>query len=73
YKGILEDGTVVAVKKMISFDAETDNDFVNEAEIISKIRHRNLLALRGFCATSDPVDGNEREHSCGDVIKCVYM
>ncbi|PWA51769.1 protein kinase-like domain, Concanavalin A-like lectin/glucanase domain protein [Artemisia annua] len=60
HKGTLEDGTVVAVKKMISFDAETDNDFVNEAEIISKIRHRNLLALRGFCATSDPVDGNER-------------
>ncbi|KAJ0747498.1 putative protein kinase RLK-Pelle-RKF3 family [Helianthus annuus] len=47
YKGTLSDGTL-------------DNDFINEAEIISKIRHRNLLPLRGFCATSDPIQGNER-------------
>ncbi|KAK9080121.1 hypothetical protein SSX86_001796 [Deinandra increscens subsp. villosa] len=60
YKGTLTDGTVVAVKKMTSFDAEADDDFVNEAEIISKIRHRNLLPLRGFCATSDPINGPER-------------
>lgn len=60
YKGTLSDGTVVAVKKMTSFDTEADNDFVNEAEIISKIRHRNLLPLRGFCATSNPIQGNER-------------
>ncbi|MFS7938493.1 putative transferase, protein kinase RLK-Pelle-RKF3 family [Helianthus anomalus] len=60
YKGTLTDGTVVAVKKMTSSDTEADDDFVNEAEIISKIRHRNLLPLRGFCATSDPVNGTER-------------
>ncbi|KAK9080120.1 hypothetical protein SSX86_001795 [Deinandra increscens subsp. villosa] len=60
YKGTLTDGTVVAVKKMTSFNAEADDDFVNEAEIISQIRHRNLLPLRGFCATSDPINGNER-------------
>ncbi|KAI3821261.1 hypothetical protein L1987_08825 [Smallanthus sonchifolius] len=60
YKGTLSDGSVVAVKKMMSSDTEADNDFVNEAEIISKIRHRNLLPLRGFCATSDPVNGPER-------------
>lgn len=60
YRGTLSDGTVVAVKKMTSFDTEADDDFVNEADIISKIRHRNLLPLRGFCATSDPIRGNER-------------
>ncbi|XP_024976969.1 probable receptor-like protein kinase At1g11050 [Cynara cardunculus var. scolymus] len=60
YKGTLSDGTVVAVKKMTSLDIEADNDFVNEAEIISKIRHRNLLPLRGFCATSNPMNGNEQ-------------
>nr|XP_043607579.1 probable receptor-like protein kinase At1g11050 [Erigeron canadensis] len=61
YKGKLVDGTVVAVKKMMTFDTEAvDDDFVNEAEIISKIRHRNLLPLRGFCATSDSINGNER-------------
>ncbi|KAI3821264.1 hypothetical protein L1987_08828 [Smallanthus sonchifolius] len=60
YKGTLSDGSVVAVKKMMSSDTEADDDFVNEAEIIRKIRHRNLLPLRGFCATSDPVNGTER-------------
>ncbi|XP_023731854.1 probable receptor-like protein kinase At1g11050 [Lactuca sativa] len=60
YKGTLSDGTEVAVKKMTSFDTEADDDFVNEADIISKIRHRNLLPLRGFCATSDAIKGNER-------------
>ncbi|KAK1407710.1 hypothetical protein QVD17_39334 [Tagetes erecta] len=59
YKGILTDGTVVAVKKMTSVKTDVDEDFANEAEIISKIRHRNLLPLRGFCATSDPVNGTE--------------
>ncbi|XP_071704212.1 probable receptor-like protein kinase At1g11050 [Rutidosis leptorrhynchoides] len=60
YKGTLSDGTDVAVKRMTSCDIEADNDFVNEAELLSMIRHRNLLPLRGFCATSDPINGNER-------------
>ncbi|KAI7729098.1 hypothetical protein M8C21_019436, partial [Ambrosia artemisiifolia] len=61
YKGTLSDGTLVAVKKMRRSDTEEgDNDFVNEAEIISMIRHRNLLPLRGFCATSDPINETER-------------
>ncbi|KAI3686916.1 hypothetical protein L1987_80606 [Smallanthus sonchifolius] len=60
YEGTLSDGTDVAVKKMMSLGTEADDDFVNEAEIISKIRHRNLLPLRGFCATSDSVNGPER-------------
>ncbi|KAK6132260.1 hypothetical protein DH2020_034000 [Rehmannia glutinosa] len=53
YKGTLSDGTEVAVKQILELDSKGDDDFTNEAEIISKIRHRNLLALRGFCVTSD--------------------
>ncbi|KAK6132261.1 hypothetical protein DH2020_034001 [Rehmannia glutinosa] len=51
--GTLSDGTEVAVKQILDLDSKGDDDFTNEAEIISKIRHRNLLALRGFCVTSD--------------------
>ncbi|KAK4429621.1 putative receptor-like protein kinase [Sesamum alatum] len=51
YKGTLSDGTEVAVKQILDLESKGDHEFTNEAEIISKIRHRNLLALRGFCVT----------------------
>ncbi|KAF2296688.1 hypothetical protein GH714_001241 [Hevea brasiliensis] len=53
YKGNLADGTTVAVKQMQDLDSRGDEEFSNEVEIISKIRHRNLLSLRGCCVTSD--------------------
>ncbi|KAK1373666.1 putative concanavalin A-like lectin/glucanase domain, Serine/threonine-protein kinase Plk3 [Heracleum sosnowskyi] len=61
YKGTVLDGTIVAVKQLLNMDVNGDDqEFTNEAEIISKIRHRNLLALRGFCVTSDAIRGNRR-------------
>ncbi|KAI3464552.1 hypothetical protein Pfo_021215 [Paulownia fortunei] len=60
YKGTLSDGTEVAVKQILDLDSKGDDEFTNEAEIISKIRHRNLLALRGFCVTSERFKGNRR-------------
>lgn len=60
YKGTLSDGTEVAVKQILDLDSKGDDEFTNEAEIISKIRHRNLLALRGFCVTSDRFKGKRR-------------
>ncbi|KAJ6306944.1 hypothetical protein OIU78_022113 [Salix suchowensis] len=53
YKGTLSDGALVAVKQMHDLDSQGDEDFSNEVEIIGKIRHRNLLSLRGCCVTSD--------------------
>ncbi|KAL9663688.1 hypothetical protein QQ045_019079 [Rhodiola kirilowii] len=60
YKGILADGTLIAVKQMLDIDATCDEDFANEVGIISKIRHRNLLPLRGCCVTSDDLNGKRR-------------
>ncbi|EYU32506.1 hypothetical protein ABFS82_03G095700 [Erythranthe guttata] len=60
YKGTLSDGTEVAVKQILDMDSKCDDEFTNEAEIISKIRHRNLLALRGFCVTSESFKGKRR-------------
>jgi serine/threonine protein kinase len=61
YKGVLSDGTVVAVKQLMhDLDATGDEEFRNETEIISKIRHRNLLSLRGCCASSDTDNGKRR-------------
>ncbi|KAG8378230.1 hypothetical protein BUALT_Bualt08G0116100 [Buddleja alternifolia] len=60
YKGTLSDGTQIAVKQIVDMYSKGDDEFTNEAEIISKIRHRNLLALRGFCVTSDGFEGQRR-------------
>ncbi|XP_074572533.1 putative receptor-like protein kinase At1g11050 [Curcuma longa] len=54
YKGTLPDGTMVAVKKMLEPDVDGgDEEFRNEVEIISHLRHRNLVSLRGCCITQD--------------------
>ncbi|KAF5195301.1 Kinase protein [Thalictrum thalictroides] len=58
YKGTLSDGTLVAVKKMIESDFEGKSEFCNEVEIISNLRHRNLVPLRG-CCVSDGDDDKE--------------
>ncbi|KAL5231168.1 hypothetical protein ABZP36_029944 [Zizania latifolia] len=62
YRGVLADGSVVAVKKMLDPDMEGgDEEFTNEVEIISHLRHRNLVPLRGCCITDDDVEeGKQR-------------
>ncbi|KAM0971497.1 hypothetical protein ACFX13_019692 [Malus domestica] len=60
YKGTLSDGSLVAVKHVLDLDSKGDEEFSNEVEIISKIRHRNLLSLRGCCVTSDDLKGKRR-------------
>lgn len=61
YKGTLSDGTVVAVKKIIESDIEGNAEFCNEVEIISNLKHRNLLPLRGCCvAEGDGYHESER-------------
>ncbi|XP_057803693.1 probable receptor-like protein kinase At1g11050 [Salvia miltiorrhiza] len=53
YRGTLSDGTVVAVKKIIESDIEGNSEFCNEVEIISNLKHRNLLPLRGCCVADN--------------------
>ncbi|XP_010269114.1 PREDICTED: probable receptor-like protein kinase At1g11050 [Nelumbo nucifera] len=60
YKGTLADGTSIAVKKLLDLDSREDDEFLNEVVIISKIRHRNLLPLRGCCAASNDLEGKQR-------------
>ncbi|ESW33460.1 hypothetical protein PHAVU_001G071300 [Phaseolus vulgaris] len=60
YKGTLSDGTVVGVKEILDLETKGDEEFCYEVEIISKIKHRNLLALRGCCVTSDNLKGKRR-------------
>ncbi|KAK4273987.1 hypothetical protein QN277_017282 [Acacia crassicarpa] len=60
YKGTLQDGALVAVKEIFDLESKGDDEFCYEVEIISKIKHRNLVALRGCCVTSDNSKGKRR-------------
>ncbi|OAY31217.1 protein NSP-INTERACTING KINASE 2 isoform X1 [Manihot esculenta] len=53
YKGYLQDGTVVAVKRLKDGNAIAGEiQFQREVEMISLAVHRNLLRLFGFCMTA---------------------
>lgn len=52
YRGVLADGTKVAVKRLTDFESPGgDAAFQREVEMISVAVHRNLLRLIGFCTT----------------------
>ncbi|WJX53360.1 hypothetical protein P8452_39359 [Trifolium repens] len=53
YKGILSDNTTVAVKTMEVTDFQGDDEFYTEVEIISNLKHRNLVPLRGCCVVDE--------------------
>lgn len=59
YKGKLDDGTIVAVKQIIESDFQGNDEFCNEVEIISNLKHRHLVPLIGCCVTDgDRTDGH---------------
>ncbi|XP_010269038.2 PREDICTED: probable receptor-like protein kinase At1g11050 [Nelumbo nucifera] len=56
YKGTLSNGTPVAVKKIIESEFQGDEEFCNEVQIISNLKHRSLVPLRGCCVVDEDVD-----------------
>ncbi|KAL5540088.1 hypothetical protein UlMin_043159 [Ulmus minor] len=54
FKGCLNDGTLVAVKRIKDYNtAGGEIQFQTEVEMISLALHRNLLRLCGFCSTEN--------------------
>ncbi|XP_021669949.2 probable LRR receptor-like serine/threonine-protein kinase RFK1 [Hevea brasiliensis] len=53
YKGVLSDGTVIAVKQLSSKSRQGNREFLNEIGMISCFQHPNLVKLHGFCVEGD--------------------
>ncbi|OVA09397.1 Protein kinase domain [Macleaya cordata] len=49
YKGWLPDGRVVAVKQLKAGSGQGEREFRAEVEIISRVHHRHLVSLVGYC------------------------
>lgn len=55
YRGLLSDGSQIAVKRLKVLTLKTEMEFAVEVEILGRVKHKNLLSLRGYCA-----EGQER-------------
>ncbi|KAK6163876.1 hypothetical protein DH2020_000740 [Rehmannia glutinosa] len=49
YRGILADGTVVAIKRAQEGSLQGEKEFLTEIQLLSRIHHINLVSLIGYC------------------------
>ncbi|GMP93407.1 hypothetical protein CsSME_00043261 [Camellia sinensis var. sinensis] len=50
YKGKLDDGREIAVKKLAQSSGQGKKEFMNEAKLLARVQHRNVVNLLGYCA-----------------------
>ncbi|XVE80708.1 hypothetical protein DITRI_Ditri15bG0002400 [Diplodiscus trichospermus] len=53
YKGFLANGTVVAIKRARQGSLQNQSEFTTEIELLSRLHHRNLVSLVGYCSEQD--------------------
>lgn len=78
YKGLLPDGTTVAVKQLSTSSKQGNREFLNEIGIISCLNHPNLVRLHGCCTQGDQLllvyeymENNSLASSLFDPESCV--
>ncbi|KAG7941940.1 hypothetical protein I3843_16G074100 [Carya illinoinensis] len=49
YRGMLSDGQVVAIKRAQQGSMQGGHEFKTEIELLSRVHHKNLVGLMGFC------------------------
>lgn len=65
YRAQFSDGSMVAVKRMNKVSRQGEEEFCREMELLGRLHHRHLVALKGFC-----VDRQERYLS---LFVCLFM
>ncbi|KAH9607458.1 hypothetical protein KSS87_019355 [Heliosperma pusillum] len=52
YRGVLRDGTIVAVKRISKSSCNSEEaEFLKGLNLLTSLRHPNLVRLRGFCCS----------------------
>ncbi|KAK4419825.1 putative LRR receptor-like serine/threonine-protein kinase [Sesamum alatum] len=49
YRGTIADGTIVAIKRAQEGSLQGEKEFLTEIELLSRLHHRNLVSLIGYC------------------------
>ncbi|KAJ1263409.1 hypothetical protein BS78_09G182300 [Paspalum vaginatum] len=53
YRGVLADGAIVAIKRAHEDSLQGSREFCTEIELLSRLHHRNLVSLVGYCDEED--------------------
>ena len=53
YKGVLNNGTIVAIKVLNLQQQGASKSFIDECNALKSLRHRNLLKITTACSTID--------------------
>uniref|UniRef100_A0A453MIY3 Protein kinase domain-containing protein n=1 Tax=Aegilops tauschii subsp. strangulata TaxID=200361 RepID=A0A453MIY3_AEGTS len=82
FHGSLEDGTQVAVKLRSHSSNQGVRQFLAEAQVLSRIHHKNLVSMIGYCKDGEQMalvyeympEGTLQEHIAGmQVVNCTLQ